>query len=146
MCDADTTQVFLPWFIKWCRINASVLESASSELLALSSEIKTRLGEHSEQTESKLSDIRDSVESKKETGNTIEGLAHSCGGSGWRQVTFLTLEAVIFHVQWNLRDLIPAQGKQLLQELVIPSHSQLMAHTAECVDALLKLISLELHT
>ena len=68
--------------------DVTVLESASSELLALSSEIGTCLEEHSEQTESDLSDIRDSVENKKETANAIQGLVHPCGGTGWRQVAF----------------------------------------------------------
>ena len=68
--------------------DVTVLESATSQLLTLSSEIGSCLEEHSEQTESDLSDIRESVESTKETANTIEGLVHPCGGSGWRQVAF----------------------------------------------------------
>ena len=66
--------------------NRTVLESATPQLLTLSSEIGSCLEEHSKQTESDLSDIGDSVESTKETANTIEGLVYPCGGSGWRQV------------------------------------------------------------
>ena len=32
--------------------------------------------------------ILDSVDSKKETANAIEGLVHPCGGPGWKQVEF----------------------------------------------------------
>ena len=66
--------------------DVTVLESASSELLALSSEIGTCLEEHDEKTESDLSDITDSVESKKETANAIQGFVHPCGGPGWQEV------------------------------------------------------------
>ena len=70
--------------------DVTVLESATSELLALSSEIESCLEEHSEQTESDLSDIRESLENTKETANTIEGLlGQPCGGPGWRQIEFL---------------------------------------------------------
>ena len=68
--------------------DVTVLESASSELLTLTNEIGTCLEEHSEQTESDISNILDSVDSKKETANAIEGLVHPCGGPGWKQVEF----------------------------------------------------------
>jgi hypothetical protein len=54
--------------------DVTVLESASSRLLALSSEIGTCLEEHTEQTESDLSGLRSSVEGLKTTANAIEGL------------------------------------------------------------------------
>ena len=59
--------------------DVTVPESASSELLALSSEIGTCLEEHSEQSESDLSDLQDSVECAKTTADTIEGFVHPCG-------------------------------------------------------------------
>ena len=72
--------------------DVTVLESANLELLTLTNEIRTCREEHSEQTESDISDILDSVDSKKETANAIEGLVHPCGGPGWKQVGFQTLE------------------------------------------------------
>ena len=61
-----------------------VLESASSELLHLSSEIGPCLEEHSQQTEKQLPNITKLVEDKKSSADILEEFTHPCGGSGWK--------------------------------------------------------------
>ena len=68
--------------------DVTVLESASSELLAQSSKIGTCLEEHSKQTGADLSQILASVNNTKSTVNTLQGFIHPCGGSGWHRVVY----------------------------------------------------------
>ena len=77
--------------------DVTVLESASSELLAKSNQIGTCLEEHSEQTEYHLSKVRTSLNKTKATAAAVESVVtaapvvdeHPCGGSGWQQVVNL---------------------------------------------------------
>ena len=72
--------------------DVTVLESASSELLAKSNQIGTCLEEHSEQTEYHLSKVRTSLNDTKTTAAAVEAAVvdeHPCGGSGWQQVVNL---------------------------------------------------------
>ena len=62
----------------------AVLESASSELLHLSSEIGPCLEEHSQQTEKQLPNIQKLVEDKISAADILEEFTHPCGGSGWK--------------------------------------------------------------
>ena len=64
--------------------DVAVLDSASSELLHLSSEIGPCLEEHSQQTEKQLPNITKLVEDKKSSANILEEFTHPCGGSGWK--------------------------------------------------------------
>ena len=58
--------------------DVAVLESASSELLHLSSEIGPCLEEHSQQTEKQLPNITKLVEDKKSAANILEEFTHPC--------------------------------------------------------------------
>ena len=64
--------------------DVTVLESACSELLHLSSEIGPCLEEHSQQTEKQLPNITKLVEDKKSAADILEEFTHPCGGSGWK--------------------------------------------------------------
>ena len=64
--------------------DVALLESASSELLQLSSEIGPCLEEHSQQTEKQLPNITKLVEDKKSAADILEEFTHPCGGSGWK--------------------------------------------------------------
>ena len=68
--------------------DVAVLESASSELLHLSSEIGPCLEEHSQQTEKQLPNIQKLVEDKKSAANILEEFTHPCGGSGWKLAAY----------------------------------------------------------
>ena len=77
--------------------DVTVLESASSELLAKSNQIGTCLEEHSEQTEYHLSKVWTTLNNTKATAAAVENVLtaapvvdeHPCGGSGWQQVVNL---------------------------------------------------------
>ena len=64
--------------------DVAVLESASSELLHLSSEIGPCLEEHSQQTEKQLPNITKLMKDKKSSADILEESTHPCGGSGWK--------------------------------------------------------------
>ena len=66
----------------------AVLESATSELLHLSSEIGPCLEEHSQQTEKQLPNIQKLVEDKKSAADILEEFTHPCGGSGWKLAVY----------------------------------------------------------
>ena len=68
--------------------DVAVLESASSELLHLSSEIGPCLEEHSQQTEKQLPNITKLVEDKKSAADILEEFTHPCGGSGWKLAVY----------------------------------------------------------
>ena len=68
--------------------DVAVLESASSELLHLSSEIGPCLEEHSQQTEKQLPNIQKLVEDKKSAADILEEFTHPCGGSGWKLAVY----------------------------------------------------------
>ena len=68
--------------------DVAVLESASSELLHLSSEIGPCLEEHSQQTEKQFPKIKMSVEDKKLAADKLEEFTHPCGGSGWKVAVY----------------------------------------------------------
>ena len=68
--------------------DAAVLESASSELLHLSSEIGPCLEEHSQQTEKQLPNITKLVKDKKSAADILEEFTHPCGGSGWKLAVY----------------------------------------------------------
>ena len=68
--------------------DVAVLESASSELLHLSSEIGPCLEEHSQQTEKQLPNITKLVEDKKSSADILEEFTHPCGGSGWKLAVY----------------------------------------------------------
>ena len=68
--------------------DVAVLESASSELLHLSSEIGPCLEEHSQQTEKQLPNIQKLVKGKKSAANILEEFTHPCGGSGWKLAVY----------------------------------------------------------
>ena len=64
------------------------IESASSELLHLSSEIGPCLEEHRQQTEKQLPNIQKLVEDKKSAADILEEFTHPCGGSGWKLAVY----------------------------------------------------------
>ena len=68
--------------------DVALLESASSELLHLSSEIGPCLEEHSQQTEKQLPNIQKLVEDKKSAADILEEFTHPCGGSGWKLAVY----------------------------------------------------------
>ena len=68
--------------------DVAVLESASSELLHLSSEIGPCLEEHSQQTEKQFPKIKMSVEDKILAADKLEEFTHPCGGSGWKLAVY----------------------------------------------------------
>ena len=69
--------------------DVAVLESASSELLHLSSEIGPCLEEHINKTEKQLPNIKKLVEDKKSAADILEESTHPCGGSGWKSAIYL---------------------------------------------------------
>ena len=64
--------------------DVAVLESASSELLHLSSEIGPCLEEHNKETEQQLPKIKISVEDQNLAADKLEEFSHPCGGAGWK--------------------------------------------------------------
>ena len=69
--------------------DVTVLESASSELLAKSYETGTCLEEHSKQTEYDLSKVLNNRKATAEAAESFVEFAHPCGRPEWRQVVYL---------------------------------------------------------